>query len=265
MGDSTDTKQHTGSGPSNSQALHRKATKNTNGGTVLIQSGCSGAQADWDYQKQFQGAQSDKIDSLMEMIGLEEVKAKFLTIKAQVDTAIRQNVDLKDERFGTVLVGNPGTGMWILCTLMEFISSLTAIGKTRIARLYAKFPSSIGVLPGSTLEETTGSWLANDGVSGCEKLVNDILNKGGGILFIYEAYQLTEGHSYGTKVVDYLLGEVGESWLSSSRVIEARWRDFSGRIRGFQVGSHTSSSSITAMTSCVKSSSTESPRSMAGG
>ena len=64
------------------------------------------------------------------------------------------------------------------------------------------------MLPGSTLEETTGSRLANDGVSGCEKLVNNILNNGGGVLFIDEAYQLTEGHSYGAKVVDYLLGEV---------------------------------------------------------
>ena len=121
MGDSTDIEQHTVSGSSDNQAPHRRATKNTNGGTLSIQPGSSGAQADWDYQKQFQRAQSDEIDSLMGMIGLEEVKAKFLTIKAQVDTAIRQNVDLKDERFGTVLVGNPGTGMWILCTLMGFL------------------------------------------------------------------------------------------------------------------------------------------------
>lgn len=70
----------------------------------------SGAQADWDFQKQFEGAQSAEIDALMGMIGLEDVKEKFLSIKAQVDTAIRQNVDLNNERFGTVLVGNPGTG-----------------------------------------------------------------------------------------------------------------------------------------------------------
>lgn len=72
----------------------------------------SPAQDDWDYQKRFEGAQSNDIDSLMQMIGLEEVKAKFLTIKARVDTAIRQGVDLKNERFGSVLIGNPGTGMF---------------------------------------------------------------------------------------------------------------------------------------------------------
>lgn len=68
------------------------------------------AHADWDFQKRFEGAQSAEIDTLMGMIGLNSVKEKFLSIKAQVDTAIRQNVDLKSERFGTILVGNPGTG-----------------------------------------------------------------------------------------------------------------------------------------------------------
>lgn len=119
-GDSTHIKRHVASGSSNNQVPDKETAKNTNGSTVSTQPMSSGAQADWDYQKQFQRAQSDEIDSLMGMIGLEEVKAKFLTIKAQVDTAIRQNVDLKDERFGTVLVGNPGTGMWILCTLVGF-------------------------------------------------------------------------------------------------------------------------------------------------
>lgn len=117
---SKSSKRHIVSGSSNNEVPDGKATKNTNRGTVSSQPGSSNAQADWDYQKQFQRARSDEVDSLMGMIGLEEVKAKFLTIKAQVDTAIRQNVDLKDERFGTVLVGNPGTGMWILCTPVRF-------------------------------------------------------------------------------------------------------------------------------------------------
>jgi hypothetical protein len=44
------------------------------------------------------------------LLGLEEVKQQFLSIKAKVDTVVRQNVSLKDERFGAVLLGNPGTG-----------------------------------------------------------------------------------------------------------------------------------------------------------
>jgi hypothetical protein len=48
-------------------------------------------------------------------------------------------------------------------------------------------------LPGSFFVETTGSRLANDGVSGCKKQLEEILNNGGGALFIDETYQLASG------------------------------------------------------------------------
>ena len=44
------------------------------------------------------------------LIGLESVKQKFLDIKARVDVMLRQNASLDKERFGTALLGNPGTG-----------------------------------------------------------------------------------------------------------------------------------------------------------
>ncbi|KAK7753526.1 hypothetical protein SLS62_004601 [Diatrype stigma] len=150
-----------------------------------------GAQAEWEYSKQFDGARNDYLDELMGMIGLEEVKQTFLEIKGKVDTKVRQNVPLSSERFNCSLLGNPGTG------------------KTTVARLYASFLTSVGVLPGSRFEETTGSKLANLGVTGCQKLVEDVLNDGGGVIFIDEAYQLTSGNSYGGgAVLDYLLPEV---------------------------------------------------------
>lgn len=78
-----------------------------------------------------------------------------------------------------------------------------------MARLYANFLTSVGVLPGSRFEETTGSKLANIGVTGCQKLIDSILNDGGGVIFIDEAYQLTSGNSHGgAAVLDYLLPEV---------------------------------------------------------
>ncbi|KAL5335223.1 AAA domain-containing protein [Aspergillus crustosus] len=150
----------------------------------------SSAENDWEYQKQYEGAQSKELDSLMGMIGLESIKAKFLTIKSQVDAAVRQNVDFKNERFGSVLLGNPGTG------------------KTTVARLYAKFLTAMGILPGSFIVETTGSRLANGGVSGCEKQLNSILNSGGGVLFIDEAYQLAQRNGPGSQVLDFLFPEV---------------------------------------------------------
>jgi hypothetical protein len=78
-----------------------------------------------------------------------------------------------------------------------------------VARLYAKFLTDVGVIPGSSFKETSGSSLANMGVNGSKKLLDDILNDGGGVLFIDEAYQLTSGHSPGGRaVLDHLLAEV---------------------------------------------------------
>lgn len=150
-----------------------------------------GAKEEWEYMKQFDGAKSGPLDELMNMIGLEEVKLSFLGIKQRVDTALRQTISLEKERFSCSMLGNPGTG------------------KTTVARLYAKFLTSIGVIPGADFKEETGASLANAGVNGCKKLVEDMLNNGGGVLFIDEAYQLTSGNSYGGgAVLDYLLAEV---------------------------------------------------------
>ncbi|CAG8942428.1 unnamed protein product [Penicillium salamii] len=150
----------------------------------------SEAKSEWDYQKKFCMAQSKEIDELMDMVGLESVKTKFLAIKSKVDTSIRQGVNLDRERFGSVLLGNPGTG------------------KTTVARLYARFLAAVGIIPGQQFTETTGSRLANEGVSGCQKLIDDTLKEGGGVIFIDEAYQLVSGSSFGRTVLDFLLAEV---------------------------------------------------------
>ncbi|KAK6440096.1 hypothetical protein LTR95_003679 [Oleoguttula sp. CCFEE 5521] len=151
----------------------------------------SEAQADWQYQREFENAQSDELDELMSMIGLEAVKGIFLSVKAKVDLAVRQGISLSNERFGISLLGNPGTG------------------KTTVARLYGRFLASVGALPGNEFLETTGAKLAHEGVQGCKKILDDLVNKGGGALFIDEAYQLTSGSSFGGgAVIDYLLAEV---------------------------------------------------------
>ena len=78
---------------------------------------------DWEYQKEFEGAENSALDSLVDMIGLEDVKQQFLSIKAKVDTLVRQNIPLKGERFNVAMLGNPGTGMIIsvmlICSLTE--------------------------------------------------------------------------------------------------------------------------------------------------
>lgn len=70
----------------------------------------SPSEIEWDRQKRIENASNDAIDSLMRLTGLEEVKSQILKIKARVETALRQNTNMKDERYGAVLLGNPGTG-----------------------------------------------------------------------------------------------------------------------------------------------------------
>lgn len=151
----------------------------------------SKAKDDWEWQKRVQGTFDPSLDHLMSMIGLENIKEQFLSIKAEVDVVVGQGVSLKDKRLGATLLGNPGTG------------------KTTVARLYAKFLTTMEVLPGSFFVETTGAALANAGVAGCKKHIEEILNSGGGALFLDEVYQLVSGNSYGGgAVLDYLLTEI---------------------------------------------------------
>jgi hypothetical protein len=70
----------------------------------------SPSEIEWERQKRLESASNDAIDALMSMTGLEEVKSQVLKIKAKIETASRQGIDLGKERLGLVLLGNPGTG-----------------------------------------------------------------------------------------------------------------------------------------------------------
>jgi hypothetical protein len=75
---------------------------------------CSSAKKQWEHLKHYEGADNEALDDLMSMVGLEDVKDKFLAIKSEVDTAVRQDLDMSNKRFGVSLLGNPGTGTQIL-------------------------------------------------------------------------------------------------------------------------------------------------------
>ncbi|KAE8454278.1 hypothetical protein EG329_005203 [Mollisiaceae sp. DMI_Dod_QoI] len=135
-------------------------------------------------------AEHPHIGAIMDMIGLEKVKAQVLRIKAKVDTCRKQGTDLRQERLGLVLLGNPGTG------------------KTTVARLYAKVLTSLKAVPGSGYAETTGARLVHGGVGAFKAHLRDLKATRGGVFFIDEAYQLTEPPSRrGNLVLDYLLHE----------------------------------------------------------
>ncbi|KAJ7756425.1 P-loop containing nucleoside triphosphate hydrolase protein [Mycena maculata] len=177
-------------GPEPSQAESPRPHSSHSGSNVL-EIPTSSARDEWQRQKDFEGADNEAIDAIMEMIGLEEVKSQVLEIKAKIDTAARQGASLKDERFNTTFLGNPGTG------------------KTTVARHYAKFLASVGILPGNEFVETTGSRMSNDGVDKVKKMLEDVLTAGGGTIFVDEAYQLTAPQNYqGPQVLDFLLAEM---------------------------------------------------------
>ena len=75
----------------------------------------SKSEQEWARQKRVEGADNDAMDELMAMTGLEDVKEQFLTIKARVDTCLRQETNLKKERFGMTFCGNPGTSTLPRC------------------------------------------------------------------------------------------------------------------------------------------------------
>ncbi|KAJ6117877.1 hypothetical protein N7523_005781 [Penicillium sp. IBT 18751x] len=176
----------------------------------------SRAKSDWEHRKRYFNSQSLEIDTLMDMIGLESVKEKFLAIKSKVDLSVRQNVDLSRQRFGSVLLENPGTG------------------KTTVARLYAKFLAAAGVIPGHILIEKTGSELANEGVSGW--LVEYTLNR----VFLGNP---GTGKTTIAKIYGQILVDIG--LLSSAEVVVKNPSDFMDSVIG---GSEKNTKGILAAT-----------------
>ncbi|KAG1726612.1 uncharacterized protein EDB91DRAFT_1239622 [Suillus paluster] len=141
----------------------------------------SPAHQDWLYQKQVNGEKNSAIDGIMELTGLEEVKAQVLLTQELVSTL---------RCFSVRIAHIPP-------------------GKTTVARLYAPFLESVQVLPGDAFLETTGASLAHDGVAGAKKLIADAMMVGGGAIFIDEAYQLVSEHQHtGGQVLDFLLAEM---------------------------------------------------------
>ena len=65
------------------------------------------------------------------------------------------------------------------------------------------------MLPGAGFVETSGSRLTDGGVAEAKKHIEDLQKGGGGAMFIDEAYQLTQGASYGGRqVLNFLLAEM---------------------------------------------------------
>lgn len=128
---------------------------------------------------------------LNSLSGLEEVKTKIRDIWATVKTTMeRRNLGLTAEMPDDHLVfrGGPGTG------------------KTTVARLLGELFNSIGLTYKKEIVEVSRKDLCGQFVGQTAPLVKKVCEKAmGGILFIDEAYTLSNGDSYGQEAIDTLL------------------------------------------------------------
>ena len=168
------------------------------------------------------------VDKLMDLVGLEEVKTQVLDIMNKVEVAKHQAINLKEERLNIIFQGNPGTGKRLLYNPTQS-SDTSNGGKTTVARIYAKFLQSVGVLDSSSFLEWSGAKMVTAGPVEVQKKLEDMLQgnidsniddsvsdgssskcDAGGVVFIDEAYQLTVPHSLssGRLILDILLTEM---------------------------------------------------------
>jgi AAA+ superfamily predicted ATPase len=134
-----------------------------------------------------QGSPSPSVDKLMEMTGLEEVKARAVDLYNRIAIAKEQGTPISscNARFD----GNPGTG------------------KTTVGRLYGGFLIEMRIIPEKAqVFETSGSALISKGVVGLQSKLEEMKKVGGGVIFIDEAYQLNpRENAQGRPILDYML------------------------------------------------------------
>ena len=133
------------------------------------------------------------LEELEMLVGLESVKEEVNSLRNYIKIQkLRKEQGLPDTEISlhTIFTGNPGTG------------------KTTVARVLASIYCESGLLPTNKLVETDRSGLVAEYVGQTAVKTNAIIDKAiGGVLFIDEAYSLTEGgaNDYGMEAVSALI------------------------------------------------------------
>ncbi len=134
---------------------------------------------------------------LAEFVGMADVKDQIARLESSVRAAKQREalgLPVRNKSLHLVLKGPPGTG------------------KTTIARVIAKLLCAADVLPSDTFVETGRADLVDKIIGGSEakvrQIIDRIIDSGGGVLFIDEAYALTDSGSendYGPLVIAELI------------------------------------------------------------
>ncbi|WP_163580016.1 AAA family ATPase [Gracilibacillus saliphilus] len=160
---------------------------------------------------------SDPLDELTKMIGLDEVKDyinhyyHYLKYQQKRKEAGFQMVD--EQGLNMVITGNPGTG------------------KTTIARLLADIYYRLGLLETNEVIEVNRSQLVGSFMGQSEENTLNYVKKAlGGVLFIDEAYNLKRedqtGNDYGQAVIDTLVSSMtSKEYANKFAVIIAGYPD----------------------------------------
>ena len=127
---------------------------------------------------------AEAVAELAEFVGMADVKDQIARLESSVRAAKQREalgMPVRNKTLHLVLKGPPG------------------VGKTTIARVIAKLLCAAEVLPSDTFVEVGRGDLVADVIGGSEKkiltILNGIIDAGGGVLFIDEAYALTDAGS----------------------------------------------------------------------